>query len=578
MLLSRLTALCFSAALFLASPVGSRAQFEARSTSSVKQYPQSLVIADFNHDGKADVATAAWYQGQIAILLGRGDGTFQPAAYYNIDSEGESVYWVAAGDFNGDGNIDLAVADFLGSDISVLLGNGDGTFQPPVKYPTTETPTFVAVGDFNGDNKLDLIVADAPYVSVLLGNGDGTFHAPTDNGSFPPASFLPIAVGDFDGDGALDAAVIGTGNLELGILLGNGDGTFELAGKYNSGEFSDSVASGDFNGDQKLDLAVADGTANEIYILLGNGDGTFQTSTHFSAESPAVINVADINDDGALDLLFSSTSSTSGQNQLTVMPGNGDGTFGVPANYQTSSILSGIVVGDLNGDHLPDVAVVEEGNALTVLLNTGIASFSPTTPVTFNPQLIGTGSAPQNISLSNIGTRVLSISGLKISGPFQLGNHSTCKATLAPGAKCTLSVVFTPKVIGTTGGLLSISDSASSKPQVVELSGSGTVISLAPTSLNFGTQKVGTKSSPQNVTVTNTGSTTASVTSVTITGANSKDYSQTNTCGKQIGPGGTCTISVTFAPTKTGTRTAVAQINDNGGGGSQGASVTGVGD
>ena len=563
--------------LFFTLVIKSPAQFETRSSSPIIYEPQAVAVGDFNHDGKLDVAAAAWYTGQVAVLLGKGDGTFQPPVYYAIDSNLESVPWVAAGDFRGNGNVDLAVADEDGLNISVLLGNGDGTFQSPVQYHLG-SPNFVAVGDFNNDGKPDLIAADG-YGSVLLGNGDGTFQPPIDNG-ISTSGEIPLAVGDFNNDGNLDVAVLGPfpGNLGLGILLGNGDGTFRQGAEYAVGEFANSITVGDFNGDRKLDLAVSNGTGNQIYILLGNGDGTFQPQPPFFANGPGAITTADVNSDGKPDLLFL-TQLPSGFNQFTVMLGNGDGTFQPPANYGSFSIdATDIAVGDFNGDRKPDVAVADfRGEAVDVLLNTGVVSFSPTTPLSFKPQLLGTTSAAQNVTLTNTGTTALSIASKRVSGPFQLASGTTCGSSVAPGANCTLSVAFAPTVIGFKGGLLSLSDSASSKPQVIELGGTGTVISLSPTQLNFGSQKVGTKSPPQNVTVTNTGSTTVNVTSVKIAGNNSKDYSETNTCGSQIGAGASCTITVVFAPTTTGTRNADAQISDDGGGSPQQVQLSGTG-
>jgi hypothetical protein len=126
-----------TAILFLALAIKSPAQFETRSSSTIIYEPQAVAVGDFNHDGKLDVAAAVYYTGQVAVLLGNGNGTFQPSVYYTIDSKLESVSFIAAADFRGDGNLDLAVADRLGLNISVLLGNGDGTFQSPVQYPTT---------------------------------------------------------------------------------------------------------------------------------------------------------------------------------------------------------------------------------------------------------------------------------------------------------------------------------------------------------------------------------------------------------------------------------------------------------
>jgi len=553
------------------------AQFETRSSSSIIWSPRSLAVADFNHDGSQDIAVAAFSSGRLAVLLGRGDGTFQPATYYDLADT--SAEWVATADFNGDGNMDVAVAS--GDNISVLLGNGNATFQSPVPYATTQMPTFVAIGDFNGDGKPDLIVADGLYVSVLLANGNGTFQPPKDTAVFPPSGLAPLSVGDFNGDGKLDVAVLGGGSLQLGILLGNGDGTFNLVGEYPVGEFSNSIAVGDFNGDQHLDLAVTDGTGNQIYILAGNGDGTFQPATPFFSNGPGSIHAADVNGDGKLDLLF--FAGVGSQTDLMIMLGNGDGTFQRPSTFPSFVEPTDLAVADFNGDHKLDVAVADflglgfQGDSVDVLLNTGVVSFSPTTPLSFLPQIVGTTSAPQSVTLKNQGKTTLSISSMRIAAPFQLASGTTCGTSVAPGASCTLSVAFAPTVVGFKGGLLSISDSASTKAQVIELSGTGTVITVSPTKLDFGSQKVGTKSAPEKVTVTNVGSTTVSVTGISIAGIDAKDYVEIHSCGSQIAPGGSCTIGVTFHPTAIKKRTATLQVSDNGGASPQQVSLTGTG-
>jgi hypothetical protein len=173
-----------------------------------------------------------------------------------------------------------------------------------------------------------------------------------------------------------------------------------------------------------------------------------------------------------------------------------------------------------------------------------MVSFSPTTPLSFFPQLLGTTSYSQDVTLTNTGTTALSISSISVHKPFLLGGKTTCGASVAAGANCTLSVLFQPTVMGLKTGLLVLSDSASTQPQVIELSGTGTTLTVSPTQLNFGSQKVNTKSPPQHATVTNTGNTAVSVAGVSITGTDSYDYSQTNTCGSQIDPGATCGISV----------------------------------
>ncbi len=570
--LNRTTLIAALAAVWAASfCTPAAAQFETRGSSPVLQFPSSIAIGDFNHDGKLDLAVACSLRStQVTVLLGNGDGTFQAARNFTVAG---APYSVATADFNHDGNLDLAVA--TGSGVSVLLGNGDGTFQSATNFATTAAPTFIAVGDFNRDRIPDLIVADSPYVSVLLGNGDGTFRAPIDNNSLP--TYIPaVAVGDFNGDGNLDAAALApnTGFTAVGVLLGNGDGSFRYAASYPIAEGSSSVATADFRGDGKLDLAVAGGSG--VSVLLGNGDGSFQPEVSYPVQSPFWVTAADLNGDGRPDLAVSDLVLPSG---VSVLLGNGDGTFRQATFYPATSEDRFVAAGDFNGDHKVDLAVADAVNADTVvLLNTGVVSFSPTTPINFPFQLVHTISAPVAVTLANTGTAALSISSVSVSGAFHA--HNTCGTRVAPGANCTISIAFEPTVQGNTTGTVSISDSASSRPQVIDLTGAGTIVALSPAQLKFPPQKVGTASSPMQVTVKNAGNTVLAFTNIYVSGANcqnSKDFSQTNNCGSQVAAGASCAVTLTFTPSKTGVRTATLGFLDNGGGSPQTVPLTGTG-
>src|ERR1051325_11379517 len=254
----------------------------------------SVALGDFNHDSVPDLSVANAGSTNVSVLLGQGGGLLQAAVNYRAGDQPSQ--FVAVGDFDRNGQADLALANRVSAKVSVILGRGDGTFLSPVGYDVGTDPLSVAVGDFNGDMNPDLAVANSalfdnlPSISVLLGNGNGTFRAAVNyNAGTSPRS---LAVGDFNGDGKLDLAIANYGsfgtngqltNSAVSVLIGKGDGTFAAAVKYNAGEGPLALAVEDFNGDNKLDLAVANNRSKNVSLLLGKGDGTFDTPVNFAA-------------------------------------------------------------------------------------------------------------------------------------------------------------------------------------------------------------------------------------------------------------------------------------------------------
>jgi FG-GAP-like repeat/Abnormal spindle-like microcephaly-assoc'd, ASPM-SPD-2-Hydin len=564
--------LCAVVALLCLAGINVRAwaQFETRASHPLPPGAFSIATGDFNGDGNLDIAVID--DNGFSVSLGNGDGTFQKAVSYTT----QLAYSLAVADFNNDGKLDIVVANenLNPSTVSVYLGNGDGTFQAPIDSPTTNYNEFVAVGDFNGDGKMDIVVVENPYVSVLLGNGDGTFQAPSDNNSFIGAQ--NVAVGDFNNDHKLDVVVVGFfgGSQNIGVLLGNGDGTLQNSLTYPLTYTPQTVATGDFNVDGNLDVVISD-KFNGVTVLLGNGQGGFgpQVTYDTTSASGGPVMVDDLNLDGKLDLAVACAISAHAGG-VDVFWGNGDGTF-QPAQYFASGLTGLPAVGDLNGDHLPDLVLANELSAVT-MLSTGVVSFSPTAPLVFPVRLINTSSSPESVTLTNTGAASLSISSIKASGQFQINN--TCGSSVAAGGSCAIAAVFRPRSEGTHTGLIELVDSASSKPQFIELSGQATVVKLSATSLNYGSQKVGTKSPPQVLTATNEGSVALTFSLVSITGKNAKDFSQTNNClSGQIPPGGKCAVTVTFSPTKTGARTGTLYIDVQGGVSPRPVVLTGTG-
>jgi hypothetical protein len=345
--------------------------------------PVAVAVADFNGDGKLDLVVANKFSANVSVLLGRGDGTFLAASNY---SAGASPASVAVADFNGDSKPDLAVADPGTAAVTVRLGAGDGTFLDVTNYVAGDVPQSVAVGDFNGDGKIDLAVANRSSgdVSVLLGAGDGTFLTATnyDVGADP----VFVAAGDFNGDARQDLALangaVFSDSTGVSVLLA--DDPFSAATNYNAGTAPRSVAVGDFNGDNKLDLAVANYGSfvhgqlvdSSVSILLGRGDGTFEAPTNYAAgQGPVSVAVGDLNGDGRADLAVANDLSAN----VSLLLGNGDGTFAAPIHFGAGARPRAVAIGDFNGDGRSDMVIARDGGAL-LLLN------SPTdvTPPTLN--------------------------------------------------------------------------------------------------------------------------------------------------------------------------------------------------
>jgi hypothetical protein len=333
--------------------------------------------------------------GGVSVLLGNGDGTFRPARNISV---GFRPWGVAVGDFNGDGIPDLAVTHattFLPSQntVTILLGNGDGTFRPAGDYQVGADPFSIAVADFRNNGTLDLVTAnqggvnDNGSVSVLLGNGDGTFQNAV---SLPglPEHFEPnsVVVGDLRGNGKRDIVTAGNGNYAL-VFLGNGDGTFQPPVSYATGplRFARWVALGDFNGDGIPDLVTAnllrDGFEYHasVSVFLGNGDGTFADAVTYAladassardSRNDVSVVVGDFSGNNQEDLIVSARANGSSADGLYQLVGNGDGTFQAPVQMRTAFFPKVAATGDFNGGGLLDLAVPSEFDRnVSVLLN-----------------------------------------------------------------------------------------------------------------------------------------------------------------------------------------------------------------
>jgi hypothetical protein len=360
--------------------------FSTSQSPNVGSQPGMTVTADFNGDGIPDLAVVNQNSGTISILLGNGDGTFTTGSGSLTPASAPS--FMAVGDFNGDGMADLAVLSSYGSNVMLYLGNGDGTFTASTSSPQSDgTANMMVVGDFNGDGIQDLAISSRynGTITIQLGNGDGTFNPVASIAAGYDESALALA--DFNGDGVPDLAVTSTYTGIVSILLGNGDGSFTFAGGPAVSQSATAIAVADFNGDGKPDLVVASGSyySSAVTVLLGNGDGTFTPGNNLALPSNAYVQalaVADFNRDGKADVIVANYNNAS----VLLYQGNGDGTFGAASTTATGADPSAIAVGDWNGAGIPGVAVANsQSNTLTILTSslaqTATATMSGVSPL-----------------------------------------------------------------------------------------------------------------------------------------------------------------------------------------------------
>jgi hypothetical protein len=395
--------------------------------------PSSEAVGDFNRDGIPDLAVTNGTSNSVSVLLGNGDGTFKPAVNNAV---GQSPDYVAVGDFNGDGNPDLAVAIWYTEKVSILPGDGKGGFGAATDYTLGDPPTSLAVGDFNGDGAPDLVAGTngASNVSVLLNTGSGTF-SPAQSYSVGLAFTPSVAV--FSGRyGQLYLAVaspdIPTSNV---TVMRNSFGSFTPLAHYTTGENSWFVTVADFNRDGTPDLAVSNDSSSSVSVLLGDGQGGFGPATDYATGvHPIPMAVGDFNGDGNPDLAVGTAKGVS------VLLGDGKGGFEPAMNYALGSFPVSVAVGDFNGDGAPDLAAVDQSSGtVDVLLNQSHAT-NVAISTSQNPAVAGqlvtltaavSAAVPQSAQPTGLvafqdgtnvlGTAVLDASGLAVLTTMPLG-------------------------------------------------------------------------------------------------------------------------------------------------------------
>ena len=404
-----------------------------------------ITAADFNGDGRPDVAVVTRSQ-SLRVMLNNGSGGFTSAGSFPITSLAAGVYslGITSGDFNGDGRIDLATSNFNDSTVSVLMGNGDGTFASQVllSLPSNSLPWEIVAADITGDGRLDLVTANVVgrSVSVFVNNGSGVFSTRVDTPTGANTNPRGLTARDLDGDGDLDVAVTCNASAQLKILRNNG-GTLSVSSTIAVGQLPESVVALDVDQDGDLDLAVSNLSNRTISILQNDGTGTYTATSTLPLQIGFVYDLAtgDFNKDGIPDLAVGNSNFP---NQVMIYVGNGNGTFQprIDISFPPQPILDGgsIAVADLNNDGFLDIV---GGGYVTdnvfVLLNTGLGTNAQTTTVT--------------VSLSQPSTQTVTVNyatadGLALSTSDYVPTSNTL--TFAPGQTTqTLTVRSRPDAV-----------------------------------------------------------------------------------------------------------------------------------
>jgi hypothetical protein len=517
-------------------------------------------------DGKLDIAVSELSQPVVAVLPGKGDGTFSQPLTADL-TQPVTVSPSSAADFNRDGHLDLLV-----SGTTLLPGKGDGRFGTPISVNSDSNIRSFVVGDFNGDGYPDLVDVGNGFVEsqplqVLLGNGDGTFQPARRSWNLTGIPDRSIA-GDFNRDGKLDLALTVNPN-GVAVLLGNGDGSFAAPVIYPTDDLPGGLTVADLNKDGNLDLIAS---ASKVDVFLGKGDGTFPNRTDYAVtDFPKQLAAGDFDGDGKLDIAVSTFAGGAGA--MEILFGNGDGTFQTPISF-TDDDPGGapILVSDLNGDRIDDLFVAARSGSLFV--SAPLATVSPSF-LDFGAVTPGTTSGSKIITITNSGNGPLDVTAATVGSPFDIVG-SVCGAALSRLQDCTIPVAFSPTTAGTHNGQVVIQEDAFNSKPVVTVTGIGgtPMLTVTPTSLDFKGQDVNTSSAPKTITLTNTSSLPVTLSSITASGP----FTEKSQCGTVLAGSATCSIEVVFTPSTLGPQNGSISITDGAAGSPQTVSLTGSGD
>jgi hypothetical protein len=358
--------------------------------------PQAIALADVNKDNRPDIIAVSEFSDEVNVFLNDGSGGFGSGP--NPFNVGGGPVAVAVGDFDQDGNMDIVTVNIDSNTVTILFGDSTGSFDAGQQdYPVNDTPVAVAVADYNNDLKPDLAVLNDDTVYLLMSNGDRTFTpgAPASINTRDTGG-TDITTGLFNGDSFPDLAISNLDSDQVSVFLGNGNGTFKAATLQNVGSGPDGIVTGDFDGDAKIDIAVVDSLESadlNVSLLFGNGDGTFQNDARTTAEvSSVAIAKADFDASGRLDF---AVTNVSGQDNTVNVLLYDPSAINAENGFALQDFVPGLQLGqgqvavradDLNADGRPDlIALGEDAGTIGVFINTTGQATTPTTPSAGTP-------------------------------------------------------------------------------------------------------------------------------------------------------------------------------------------------
>ena len=468
----------------------------------------------------------------------------------------------------------MAVANKSSNNISVFLNNKAGGFNAAVNYATGNGPIGLVAGNFTLAGRVDLAVVNTTdsTLQVFPGSASGTLGSPA---TYAVAKTpWGVVAGDFNNDGKLDLAAACTGSVSV---LVNNSGTFPNHTDYTVSGQPTRIATASLRNNGVLDLVTTLGVTGKAAVLLGNNNGTFATPVTYPSFGGAGLSIADFNNDGLLDVVVATLDPT-----ISVLLGKGDGTLRPALSYYVGPGIDAdpfdIAAVDLNNDGFTDFVTADYyTGTYSVYLNTPVAALRPAT-LNFGTLLLGSTSAAKTATLYNSGIATLKLK-MTLSPADYSQTSNTCGATLLSGANCSVSIAFSPKDINKRAGKLSFADNATVTPQKVSLTGVGSEVGVSPNPVDFGSITHGTNAS-KNVTITNLSGGSFPAHALTFTGiaVSGTGFSlATNGCTTSVAAGGSCQVTVKFAPGSVGSYSGLLTLTDDGGGSPQKITLKGSG-